>query len=130
MRQEDLLEEDSLSDMPVQKLPLFQIIIIVLSVYVLGSLLVSTLFQLPPEVLRLLDLIDNGICLIFLCDFIYRFYKAPDKLSFMRWGWIDLISSIPVLNYLRAGRALRLIRLLRVLRAFRSTKSASSCLPA
>lgn len=40
----------------------------------------------------------------------------------MKWGWIDLVSSIPTFDYFRAGRALRLIRLLRVLRAFRSTK--------
>lgn len=40
----------------------------------------------------------------------------------MVWGWIDLVSSIPYVGILRAGRVLRLIRLLRVLRAFRSTK--------
>jgi voltage-gated potassium channel len=44
----------------------------------------------------------------------------------MKWGWIDLISSIPTLDFLRAGRALRLIRLIRVLRAFRSTKNLIS----
>ena len=41
---------------------------------------------------------------------------------FIRWGWIDLLSSIPTIDFLRAGRALRLIRLLRIIRAFRSTK--------
>ena len=40
----------------------------------------------------------------------------------MRWGWIDLLSSVPAIEFLRAGRAVRLIRLLRILRAFRSTK--------
>jgi len=38
----------------------------------------------------------------------------------MQWGWIDLISCVPMIDYLRAGRILRLIRLLRVIRAFRS----------
>ncbi|MEO6132341.1 MAG: potassium channel family protein, partial [Saprospiraceae bacterium] len=41
---------------------------------------------------------------------------------FMRWGWIDLISSIPMVDALRIGRLFRLIRLLRVIRAFRSTR--------
>lgn len=59
---------------------------------------------------------------MFLGDFVYRLYKAPSKMQFMKWGWIDLVSSIPTFDYFRAGRALRLIRLLRVLRAFRSTK--------
>ena len=40
----------------------------------------------------------------------------------MKWGWIDILSSIPYLSVFRAGRLLRLVRLLRVLRAFRSTR--------
>jgi len=51
-----------------------------------------------------------------------RFKKANNKLVFMKWGWIDLISSIPYIDFLRAGRVLRLIRLIRVFRAFKATK--------
>jgi voltage-gated potassium channel len=40
----------------------------------------------------------------------------------MKWGWIDLVSSIPAIGVLRAGRVFRLLRLLRILRAVRSTK--------
>lgn len=98
------------------------IIVIVLSVYVLVALLIDTIFILPTEISNVLDLVDNCICVFFLFEFCIRFYRADNKLKFMRWGWIDLISSIPTFDFLRAGRALRLIRLLRVLRAFRSTK--------
>jgi voltage-gated potassium channel len=41
----------------------------------------------------------------------------------MKWGWIDLISSLPMIDSLRAGRLIRLIRLFRIIRAFRSTKN-------
>ena len=105
-----------------EKISVFQLIIIVLSVYVLGSLLVTAFFALPSELMVLLSYIDTAICIVFLVDFVIRFVRAPNKLHFMKWGWIDLISSIPTLEYGRAGRALRLIRLLRVLRAFRSTR--------
>jgi len=105
-----------------QKLGLLNLLIIVLSIYVLGALFVDTLFKLPPEVSQILAYFDNVICVFFLAEFIYRFYKAENKLQFMRWGWIDLISSIPALDYFRVGRTIRLIRLLRILRAFRSTK--------
>ena len=98
------------------------IIVIVLSIYVLVALLISTFFKLPEEISRVLDIIDNAICVFFLLEFCIRFYKAENKLRFMRWGWIDLVSSIPTVDFLRAGRTLRLIRLLRVLRAFRSTR--------
>ena len=100
----------------------FNIIILVLTIYVLEALLVETFCVLPTETAKLLDFIDKAICLIFFVDFSVRFFKAENKLKFMRWGWIDLVSSIPVVNYFRAGRLLRLIRLLRIIRAFRSSK--------
>jgi voltage-gated potassium channel len=50
------------------------------------------------------------------------FYKADNKLAFIKWSWIDLISSVPAVSYLRAGRLLRMIRLLRLIRAFRSSQ--------
>ena len=105
-----------------EKIGFLNLLILVLSIYVLVALLVDTIFKLPPEVSRILNMADNAICLVFLFDFGTRFYKAESKLKFMRWGWIDLLSSIPTLDFMRAGRMLRLIRLLRILRAFRSTK--------
>jgi len=98
------------------------LLVVVFSTYVLVALLVDTIFTIPSEVSRILDLVDNAICIFFLIEFSIRFYRAQSKLEFMKWGWIDLVSSIPNVEFLRAGRALRLIRLLRILRAFRSTK--------
>ena len=98
------------------------LLVILLSVYVLVVLVVDTLVKLPTETARLLTFIDDIICVFFLFEFCLRFYQARSKWGFMKWGWIDLISSIPALPFLRAGRALRLIRLLRIMRAFRSTK--------
>jgi voltage-gated potassium channel len=105
-----------------EKLGFLNILIVVLSIYVLVALLIDTFIKLPIEVSRLLATIDNGICLIFIVDFFIRFFSAENRLKFMRWGWIDLVSSIPSVELLRFGRLFRLIRLLRVLRAFRSTK--------
>jgi len=105
-----------------EKLSILNILIIVLSIYVLVALLIDTFFKLPTQVSNVLEIIDNGICIIFLIDFCIRFYKAKSKLQFIKWGWIDLISSIPALEIFRVGRLFRLIRLLRILRAFRSTK--------
>jgi voltage-gated potassium channel len=98
------------------------LIILILSLYVLISLVVTTFFSVTPEVHKILLQIDNFICIIFLIDFFYRFYKAPSKLKFLKWGWVDFISSIPFIDFLRVGRLLRLLRLLRILRAFKSVK--------
>lgn len=109
-------------DLAKKELNLFNIIILVLSLYVLISLIFTTFFVLSDEVTVLLNYVDNVICIIFLVDFGVRFKKANNKLVFMKWGWIDLISSIPYIDFLRAGRVLRLIRLIRVFRAFKATK--------
>lgn len=105
-----------------KQLGILDILVLALSVYVLLTLLINTFFRLPDEISRILDLLDNLICGFFITEFLIRFFKAENKLKFMKWGWIDLLSSIPNIDFLRAGRALRLIRILRILRAFRSTK--------
>ncbi|RYD58647.1 MAG: ion transporter [Sphingobacteriales bacterium] len=104
-----------------EHLPLLDLVILVLSVYLLGAMLADTLFKLPHETHVLLHYIDTAICVVFLIDFLVRFFRAPDKLKFMRWGWIDLLSSIPAVDFLRFGRLYRILRVLRILRAFRIT---------
>ena len=95
---------------------------LVLSVYVIAALSAQTFLDLPVAVQSLLDRIDVLVCVIFLSDVAYRFWKAENKLQFLKWGWIDVISSIPTVDFLRWGRLVRVFRILRILRAFRSTK--------
>ena len=116
-------ENDELLINEKNTLTSINVLAIILSIYVLSIFIIETIFTLPSEIVKVLDFIDNIICVFFLFDFFIRFYKAENKLQFMKWGWIDLISSIPSFEALRFGRLLRLIRLIRVLRAFRSTKN-------
>lgn len=106
-----------------KKLGVLDILVLILSIYVLGTLIVDTFFNVPYEMSRVLAFLDNSICVFFIIEFFVRFYQAENKLQFLKWGWVDLISSIPNIDFLRAGRTLRLIRILRILRAFRSTKN-------
>jgi voltage-gated potassium channel len=101
---------------------IFNSLIIVLSIYVLIELMLDTFTRLPIEISKEMEIIDTGICFIFLIDFIIEFYHAESKLKFLKWGWIDLVSCIPTIGILRVGRLFRLVKLLRILRAFRSTK--------
>ncbi len=105
-----------------ESIGLLNLLVLVLSIYVLGALLVDTLVKLQPETSRVLQITDDCICVFFFIEFSIRFFKAESKMKFMRWGWIDLIASIPTVDFFRVGRGLRLIRLLRIVRAFRSTK--------
>ena len=58
----------------------------------------------------------------FIGEFTYRFKNSLNKIEFLKWGWIDLLSSIPMIDILRYGRVVRLLRLIRIIRAFKSTK--------
>lgn len=111
---------------PEQKQALHPINIIVffLSLYVIVALLVDTFFPLSYEVSRLLHDIDYVICAIFFIDFLHRLFTAKNKLRYLQWGWIDLLSSIPM-NIFLAGRLFRVFQLLRVIRAMRSINFVS-----
>ena len=93
-----------------------------LSVFVLGSMAVQLLFDLPEELIRLLGMFDNIICFAFLANFIYKITTVKDRIGYLKWGWIDLLASIPNVDALRVGRAIGVLRLFMVLRAFRSLK--------
>lgn len=110
-------DNETPGDLP--RVGLLEIAVLILSVYVLGALLAQTVFHVRTEVSLLLDRIDTFVCVIFLADFAVRFRRAPSKLAFMKWGWIDLVSSIPAYDFLRWGR---IVRVIRILRAFRSAR--------
>jgi voltage-gated potassium channel len=105
-----------------EKITWLQCITLFLSVYVLVAVFIETIVKLSPETTLLLDYIDSLICLVFLYDFFIHLYRAPSKSAFLKWGWLDFISSIPMLGLFRFARLARVIRILRILRAFRSSK--------
>lgn len=97
----------------------FQLLILVLSFYVLGALIADTFFALSPEVSRLLQYMDLVVCVFFFADFCMRLRAAKDKWRYMRWGWIDLLASIPA-GWLMGAKAFRVVQLIRLLRALKS----------
>jgi voltage-gated potassium channel len=105
-----------------QGLTAWQYLMLFLSVYVLVVLLAETMFSLPAEVSRLLSTVDVAICAVFAADFFLQLKSAKRKWSYLKWGWIDLVSSVPSLPFLRIGRLARLVRILRMLRGVRSTR--------
>jgi voltage-gated potassium channel len=105
---------------PPPTLTTWDVFLACLSVYILGAMTVDHLYDLPVEIANILHAADNGICLIFLLDFFRRLISARDKLAFLKWGWIDLLASIPAWDAMRWGRVFSLGRLFLVFRAIRS----------
>lgn len=102
--------------------PLYKVVLLFLSVYVLSALIAEAFLFENAETRRVLQYIDFGVCLLFLIDFFVGLWKAPQKHSYMKWGWIDLISSIPAVDPLRWGRLSKMVRIVRYLRAIKSLR--------
>lgn len=95
-----------------------ELLVLVLSVLSLAALVAELLIPLSPEERHLLNRFDDVVCGIFLMDVAVHWWLAPSKGRFIRWGWIDVVSSIPTLDFLRWGRIFRVLRILRALRSF------------
>lgn len=111
------------------KASLFQSTLLAFSVVVLICLLADALFALPPEVGKIISIYDNALCFFLLADFFIRFFRSDTKWAFMRYGWIDLLSSLPafgtgyIRDITRLGRVLRMVRIYYTIRyAMRRTK--------
>jgi voltage-gated potassium channel len=114
---------DSSQQAAADRLTPLQVVTLILSVYVLTALVMQITVPLTRDTVQILDRIDFFVCLVFLTDFFVRLRQAESKRQFLRWGWIDFVSSIPMLDIFRVGRVVRIVRLFRILRAFRSTKN-------
>jgi len=106
--------------MPSNRVIQFQTVVLVLSVYSLVAVFVQEVLKPAAAVCRLLDGFDFVVCAVFIADFIYQIMASKNRLQYLlRWGWIDLVSSIPAIGFLRWGRLARTLRLLRLMKSFR-----------
>jgi len=101
----------------------FQLLLVLLSVYVLVALALQSTNRISDETKHILDIADSAICVLFLIDFFARLVRSKNRLHLLKWGWIDFVSSIPALHLFRWGRLVRIARVFRILRAVRSTKT-------
>jgi voltage-gated potassium channel len=107
----------------------YQLVVLALCVYAILAMAVERFVTLTPDTRTLIDYIDWAVCLLFGIDFVYNLATAPNRWRyFVTWGWIDLLSSIPMVDVLRIGRAARIMRIFRVLRGIRATRVLSAFL--
>ncbi len=94
------------------------IIIMLLSIF--SIFLLSLLFFIPSdsEVYRLITYFDFILCLIFLLDFLSQLKNAKNKWRyFYTVGWLDLLSSIPMVSEFRFIRIFRVFRIIRIIKS-------------
>ncbi len=109
--------------------PVYELFALILCVFALCSLAVQNISQPSVEVFKILIYADYFTCSLFFVDFLASLYFARNRRAyFLKWGWIDLLSSIPAIEPMRWGRAARILRVLRVLRGLRATKIIASAI--
>lgn len=107
--------------------PGYQLFMLVLCLFALGTLAAQTAMQFEPQTRSILDYADYAVCMVFFADFVVCLIRAPNRWGyFATWGWLDLISSIPTVDVARWGRLARVLRVFRVLRGLRATKLLAS----
>ena len=76
-----------------------------------------------PDIGQVVTIMDSILILIFLIDLMRRLRVATDKRAYMLkgWGWLDLVSVIPML---RIARLLRIARVVRVVRRMGGPEAA------
>ena len=112
-----------------QRLNPWDWLVLVVAVVSLLLVLLETFLHIPANLLPLLRDIDRVSCLIFLADIVVRWRREKWAPSFWRWGWIDLLASIPfdpAFRSLQAIRIYRFIRLIRVLKKLNTLTTGTS----
>ncbi len=107
------------TDARVRQAP-YLLFILFLSVLALVALLLERVMALSPEQVRVFAAFDLAVCVIFLFDFLLNLWMAPSRWRyFVTWGWLDLLSAVPMVAALRLARSARIVRIVRALRALR-----------
>jgi Ion transport protein len=101
----------------------YLVFILGLSILALGLLGGEAILKPDEDTRAIIDYADFAICMLFFLDFVITFSRAENRVRYLlTWGWLDLISSIPMIDPLRWGRAARIVRILRILRGVRATR--------
>jgi voltage-gated potassium channel len=109
--------------MPKEKqLTNWDVLILFLSIFSIVALALDVFLPNGIGVREILRIFDFAVCMIFLADFFWRLGSAESKTNYLKWGWIDLISSIPSLEFFRVGRFFRIFLIFRLFRTFRSAR--------
>jgi voltage-gated potassium channel len=103
----------------------YELFILLLTILSLLDMVALLWPRLAPPTVRLLEIYDFVMCLVFLLDFGLRMKRASSPRAYFlhQRGWLDLLGSIPSFGVLRITALLRLARLSRLVRVVSTFKS-------
>lgn len=115
----------------------YELFIAALSVLSIVNLVIALLLP-QSNAAQVVMIMDAFLSIIFLADFLYRFFTAESKSNyfFRQFGWADLLASLPFPNakilrlfrIIRAGRLMREYGAANMLREFLANRAGSALL--
>ena len=100
-----------------QKLRPWDWFVLGVAVLSLALVIIETFVLLSPATFHALVVVDRLACGIFLVDVIVRWRREGWSRGFWKWGWLDVLASIPFDAAFRTLQLVRIYRIIRVLRA-------------
>ena len=89
----------------------YEIFILIISIlsYFTIFLLLATPLVTYEHIRQTLMVADVVFCVIFFFDFLWSLYGSANRWKYLRWGWMDLLGSIPLIYPLRVFRMRRVL---------------------
>jgi voltage-gated potassium channel len=106
-----------------QRLNTWDWFVLVVAVVALLLVLLETFLHIPAGILSVLRTVDTLSCLIFLTDIFVRWRREKWAAAFWRWGWFDLLASIPFDSAFRTLQAIRIYRIIRLIRILKKLQT-------
>jgi len=114
------MQTDTATGVVKQRSNAYELFILVLTVLSL-VIMVALLLPLSDATIKVLNVYDNMICVIFLIDFGLNLARSHPRRDYVvgRRGWLDLLGSIPSFGFFPYSALFRLARLSRLARITR-----------
>lgn len=85
----------------------------------LGFLVLEHLERLSHEQLRLIEVFEVSVALLFLAEFVFELHFARDRRHYLKYHWFYLIAAIPIpTQTFEALHGIRLLRLIKLMQIF------------
>jgi voltage-gated potassium channel len=117
------MSQNSVKEDLRQKLNSWDWLVLVVAVVSLLLVLLETFLHIPAGILSVLHTVDTLSCVIFLTDIIVRWQREKWAAAFWRWGWFDLLASIPFDSAFRTLQAIRIYRIIRLIRVLKKLQT-------
>jgi len=100
--------------------------VLVVSVISLILVILESVVTLQPDTLSRFAFIDRCACMIFMVDVLVRWRRMDWNRKYWKWGWLDVLASIPFDNAFRALQAIRIYRFVRLARSIYKFKGVTA----